>query len=225
MTIRWPEKVLRPKTFSLDLAARNLSAPASISGTSQVVSSGAGIWKAKLGEIAVASDNAVKCFRAIAGLLDGQAGAVLIPAYRTFNPMPEGAEELGLYDPVPFDDDAFFDDGTGFVSRVIDVQLTGAIIKGATSATIAINVAGQIEPSHRFSLGERLYQIRTITYSSPTAAAITFSPPAREAASAGDNLEFDDPVCKMRLATDAEMDIELQLNQYAFPSVNLVEAL
>lgn len=225
MTIRWPDAVLAPRAVAFDIAPRTLSAPASVSGATQVVSSGAGIWKATFADIVVTEQQQVLAFRAISALLEGRLGSILVPLCRMYQPKPDNAEALGLYDAVPHDDDAFFDDGTGYVGRVIDVQLTGTIVKGATSASIAINVAGTIEPGQHFSLGERLYRLKSVNYTSATAATITFTPPAREAASAGDNLEFDDPVCRMRLASDEEMDLALDLRRYGSPTVNFVEDL
>jgi len=223
MTIRWPLDALPPRNMSLDIASRSLSGPSSVSGYAQVSASSAGIWKMTYDQIPVLTENAVVCFRAISAILEGRLGSILVPIYRRYQPVPDGAEDAGLFDPVPHSDDAFFSDGSGYVGRVIDVQLTSAVVKGATSASIAINVAGLIQPGQHFSIGERLYRLKAVSYTSDTTASITFTPPARDAVSAGDNLEFDDPVCRMRLASDSEMDLPLEYDRWAFPTVQFLE--
>lgn len=223
MTIRWPVAVLVPRTVSFDVASRTLAGPSAASGFTQVSASSAGIWKATFADVRVATEQHALAWRAISALLEGRLGSILVPLCRGYQPKPDGAEAAGLWDPVPHSDDAFFDDDTGYVGRVIDVQLTSALVKGAVSADVTINVAGDIQPGQHFSLGERLYRIKSVTSTGATSATITFTPPAREAASAGDNLEFDDPVVRCRLASDTEMDLPLEMRRFASPTVNFIE--
>ncbi|MFU0504113.1 hypothetical protein [Pseudaminobacter sp. NGMCC 1.201702] len=220
MTIRWPRAVLRPQNPSFDIAPRSLAAPASVSGATQVVSSDAGIWKATFGSVIIRDRQHVLAWRAIANLLEGRLGSILVPVCRGYQPVPEGSKPL--YEPVPHSDDAFFDDGTGYVGRVIDVVTVGSMALRAVSGTVAVNYAGTIEPGQHFSVGERLYRVRSFN---PDTGAITFRPPLREAVPSGTNIEFDEPVVRMRLATDGEMDLPLDLGRFAFPSVNFIEDL
>lgn len=221
MTIRWPEQVLRPQNVAFDIASRSLSAPASMTGAVQVVSSDAGIWKATFGNVLVRGRNHVLAFRGIANLLEGRLGKILVPLCRGYQPLLPAWQPL--YEPVPHSDGAFFSDGSGYVSQVIDVTLAGSAAARAVSAIVNIAVADTLQPGQHFSIGERLYRLRTVNYISQTTAAITFRPPLREAASTGVRLEFDDPVCRMRLATDAEMDLELALRRFGAPTVSFVE--
>ncbi|MNL55779.1 hypothetical protein D3C87_1792130 [compost metagenome] len=50
-------------------------------------------------------------------------------------------------------------------------------------------------------------------------------PPLREPVLAGTELNFTRPVCRMRLATDDAMQIDLDLNRRGFPSLDFVEDL
>lgn len=220
-TIRWPVAILRPQNVAFDIAPRSLAAPASIAGATQVVSSDAGLWKATFDSIIVSRREHVLAFRAIANLLEGRLGKILVPLCRGYQPVPANSE--ALYAPVPHADSAPFGDRTGYVGRVIDVTLSSSAPLRAVSANVNIAYAGRLEPGQHFSLGERLYRLRTVAYISETAAAITFRPPLREAAPISAALEFDDPVCRMRLATDSEMDLQLQLRRFGRPVVNFVE--
>lgn len=220
MTIRWPRAVLRPQNASFDIAPRSLAAPSSVSGVGQVVSSDAGIWKATFSNVVIRDRQHVLAFRAIANLLEGRLGSILVPFCRGYQPVPGDAD--GLYEQVPHSDDSFFDDDTGYVGRVIDVVTVGPMALRAVSGTVSVNYAGQVEPGQHFSVGERLYRVRSFN---PDTGAITFRPPLREAVPSGTNLEFDSPVCRMRLATDSEMDLPLDLGRFSFPSVNFIEDL
>src|SRR5690606_29591421 len=132
-------------------------------------------------------------------------------------------EWKGLYEPVPHSDDSPFSDGSEYQGGVIDVTLASNIPLRGTTAMIAIHVAHEIQPGQHFSIDERLYRIRTIEHLGEGAATITFRPPAREAAMIGARLEFDFPVCRMRLASDSEMDLALDYGRWSFPSLNFIE--
>lgn len=219
MTIRWPVAVLPPRHVMFDIASRTLAGPASVSGRTQVAASDAGVWKATFGNVLVRGADAVLTFRAIANLLEGRLGSILVPLCRGYQPVL-AAE---LYEPVPHDDDALFDDDSGYVGSTVEAELASGAAARAVSATIDIAYGGILQPGQHFSIGERLYRLRTVVYSGESTAAITFRPPLRESASAGTRLEFDEPVVRMRLASDAEMDLELQLRRFGNPTVSFIE--
>lgn len=223
-TIRWPDDVLRPQNVSFDLDSRSLAGPASVSGATQVVASDAGIWKATFGSVIVKSRQAVLAHRAIAALLEGRLGSILVPLCRGYGPSSGAVlseDEKALFAQVPHDDDAFFDDDTGYVGSLTDVVLAADAAVRATTLHVTVNYAADdIQPGMHFSLGERLYRIRT--YDAPT-GAMTIRPPLREAVTAGDRLEFDSPVCRMRLLQDDGLDLELALRRFGSPTVQFIE--
>lgn len=222
MTIMWPIHRLRPQNFGLDLAPRSLAGASSVSGVTQVVSSDAGIWKAKLGNIIIKSRNEVLAFRGLATFLEGRLNPILIPVCRAYQPVPDGAVEAGLYGDIPHSDETFFDDDSGYVGTVIDVKAASNAAVRTSSMTIDVNYAGLVQSGQHFSCGERLYRVRTFDTETNL---LTFRPLLREAVSNGDKLEFDNPVGRFRLASDKEMDLELQLRKYGNPTVNLIEDL
>jgi hypothetical protein len=201
---------------AFNIAPRSTRAPSAIAKNTQVVSSDAGIWTCVLSDVDVRGRDKVLTFRAIGVMLEGMLNPILIPRCRGYQPFdPDDAE---LYEPVPHDDDATFDDGTSYVGLVIDVVAASGANAGATSLTITVNYAGTIQPGQDFSIGERMYRIKSID-----GTTLTFRPPLREAVSAGARLNFDDPVCRMRQATDDEMNLELQLRNTAKPTVRFIE--
>jgi hypothetical protein len=222
LTLLWPIHRLRAQNFALDLAPRSLAGAASVSGVTQVVSSDAGIWKARLGNIIIKSRAEVLAFRALGALLEGRLNPILIPVCRAYQPVPDGAVAEGLYDEVPHSDDTYFEDDTGHEGVVIDVEAAASAAVRASSMTVTVNYAGEIQSGQHFSIGERLYRVRTFDEGT---GALTFRPLLREAVTTGDRLNFDNPVGRFRLATDKEMDLELLGRRNAMPSVSFVEDL
>jgi hypothetical protein len=211
---------------AFDLAPRTLAAPASVSGITQVVATDAGIWKATYGDVLISKRDHVLMFRALGALLEGRLGSILVPLCYAYQPRVD--TDPGAVPPfweVPHSDEAFFDDGSGYVGTINSVTLVGALPARAIAGNITIAYGGTIEPGQHFSIGERLYRVRTVTYTDATHATITFRPPLREAASAGAVVDFDDPVCRMRLATDSAMDLELALHRFGQPTVTFLEDL
>lgn len=219
MTIRWPA-TLKCQNISVDLAPRTLAAPPSVSGVTQTVASDAGVWKITFGSVVVKDKQTVTAFRAIANLLEGRLNPIVINLCRGYQPVPDGAD--GLYEAVPHGDDAFFSDDAGYVGRVIDVVTVGSWAARAVSGFVQVNYAGTIEPGMHFSVGERLYRVRTFDADT---GAITFRPPLREAVPSGTNLEFDDPCVRVRLMDDAGMDLELAMRRFGTPTVSFIEDL
>jgi hypothetical protein len=186
-----------------------------------VVASDAGIWKATFGNLIVKSRQAVILHRALAVLLEGRLGSILIPLCRAYQPSPDEAESAGDYEQVPHDDGAFHSDDSGYViSPIIDVVAAANATVRATTIYVTVNYAGDIQPGQHFSIGERLYRI--CSYDATT-GTMTIRPPLREAIVAGDRLEFDDPVCRMRLLNDDGMDLDLALRRFGTPTVQFVE--
>lgn len=226
-TLVWPIEALPPRHIQFDISPRTLAAPSSISGKAQVVASDAGIWTATLAEFPVHRDvtDRITLWWAISNLLEGRLNAIVVPMLRRYQPNQDVAEEYDLYEKVPHSDDALFDDGSGYVGGANSVTLTGAVSVRAVSANVAINYGGPLLPGQHFTIGERLYRLRTVVYTTETTAAITFRPPLREAASEGTFLDFDEPRCRMRLASDDMMNLPLEYGYWSFPSLTFIEDL
>lgn len=229
-TIVWPRSALPPRHFSIDPAYRNLAGASNILGASQIAASDAGLWKATFAEFAVHQQGAdrIKLWHALSALVEGRLNPVLMPVPVTGRrPLPAGITDLDIEYPVvvPHEDDALFDDDTGYVTTFIHIEVSANAARRSTQLSLVKTVAGDLEPGMRFSIGERLYQIKAIVSQTASAATIRLNFPLREAASSGDLLEFDNPVCRMRLTDDAALDLALEYGRYSFPSISLVEDL
>lgn len=217
----WPINVLPPREFAINLAPRTLAGPSSISGVGQVATSDAGIWKATYGGVPVVSRQKILTWRSLGEWAEGRLNPFLIPITNFYQPY--APEWEAAYKTVPHSDQSPFSDHGEYRSRVINVALVSNIPLRGTTANLAIIAAHDIQPGQHFSIGDRLYRIRTLQMTGENTATITFRPPAREAVAAGTELEFDQPVCRMRLASDSEMDLPLDYGRWSFPSVNFIE--
>jgi hypothetical protein len=222
VTLVWPRKLLPPQTPRPHfLSHMNISGPVSQAGVSDVISGDAGFWRATYGSVIVTTRERVITWRAIAAKLQGRLNPILVPYCSAYQPI---VNDL-VTDPVPHDDDSYFDDGTGYIGSKTQVYLTADVAERAINCTVNVVVADTLQPGQVFSLGERLYQITDVVDVSDTIKQLTFLPPAREAVYADTELEFTNPVCRMRLATDDAMAVDLDMNRRGFPSVDFVEDL
>jgi len=199
----------------------NISGPVSQAGVSDVISGDAGFWRATYASVIVTSRDRVIVWRALAAKLQGRLNPILVPYCSAYQPIMKGVSVSS----VPHDDGTTFDDGTGYAGNKTHVFLTADVPVRAVSCTVNVVAADTIQPGQVFSLGERLYQITDIVDVSGSTKQISFLPPAREAVPADTELEFTNPVCRMRLASDDAMAIDLDLNKRGFPTVDFVEDL
>ncbi|MBY5863267.1 hypothetical protein [Rhizobium leguminosarum] len=222
MTLVWPRKLLPPQMPRPHyLSHMNISGPVSQTGVSDVISGDAGFWRATYGSVIVTTRDRVITWRAIAAKLQGRLNPILVPYCSSYQPIVQGLS----IEPVPHDDGSFFDDGTGYIGSKTQVLLTADLSFRAVFCTVDVVVADTIQPGQVFSLGERLYQVTDVIDLGGTIKQISFMPPAREAVAADSELEFTNPVCRMRLATDDAMAIDLDLNKRGLPSVDFIEDL
>lgn len=229
MTIWWPE-ILRPQKIKIDLAHRSLRGPTAQSGYTQVVSNSAGLWTATYDSIPVYTSAMVRCWRALDSLIEGQLGIISIPAW-DFPRSPNAIGELGLniyssiYSSTPHSDESFFDDNSGYQSSWTNVFVNATALIGATTVSLTKETTATLEPGNRFSINDRLYQIQTITNQDSVSATVTIRPPLREALVVGDRAEFDYPRVKVRLTDDKAMQLDLNYNGYATPTLSFYEAV
>ncbi|CAN7516387.1 hypothetical protein [Brucella pseudogrignonensis] len=220
--ILWPCSVLTPRNRLVDPAYRSVSGGTAINGFSQVVSSDAGIWKATFDQVVIRNAQQVKAWRAIRAHTEGRLRPVLICLCEgRRRPLPPG---VGPSNPaLPHSDEAFFADDSGYVTRLVGIRTSSSAALRATTLILSKQTSVDLEPGQRFSIGERLYEIRKIVSQSNSSATVNIWPPLREAVPSGSDVEFDRPVLRVRLETDAEMDLMLELNRFGSPTVNFVE--
>lgn len=216
MAIMWPRKILPPQTPSFHLRGMNITGPVSASGAADVISGDSSFWVATFTSVVVTTKERVLTFRGIASKLQGRLYPIIVPWCKLYQPLVEGYDGA----PIPHSDGSYFSDGTGYVNSGTDVRTISDLPEHAVSATVDIVYADDIQPGQVFSFGNRLYQLTDVD-----GATLKWQPPLRESVIAGTELNFTFPRCQMRLASDDEMMLDLDMGRRGFPTVNFVEDL
>lgn len=227
MAIFWPVNLLKPQSIMVDINPRNMKGPTAQSGFVQTISNSAGLWKATFYNVPVYNASMIRAWRAIFNQAEGQLNEIEIPVWDyPRSPMPSGVVESDFNNnSVPHSDDSPFDDDTEYESSLITASVGTVASAGAVSLTVTKSTIGTIEPGHRFSINGRLYEINSVSSQDDSTAVVKIRPPLREAVTTADNLVFDYPTLKVRLASDTEMQLPLNFNKQSFQTVNFIEAL
>lgn len=228
MPIIWPTKLLKPQEISVDIAPRSLRSPTASNGFGQVVSNSAGMWRAVFSRIPVYTNSMIRAWRGIANQAEGQLNPIVIPIW-DFPRSPLYNDTCNAYPGVPHSDGSPFSDGSLYASTLTEFRTEG--VSSGVTVTVNKEVPATLEPGHRFSVrllvaGEyryNTYEINRIVSQDDTTAQFIVRPPLRNSIPDDTRLEFDFPVLQVKLATDNEMFLPLDLNRRSFPSVNFYE--
>lgn len=155
----------------------------------------------------------------------GRASVILVPAKDGRGP----AHRAGLVPcsyVVPHSDGATFSDGSGYGQSFTGASLAEDVAMNATQIRIGLPAGLELLPGMRFSMpGGRLHEITDFVDRAGTVWTVKIGPWTVAAWPAGTQLEFDQPVCRMRLASDETGALSLSLNRFATPTIEFVEAL
>jgi len=226
--LRWPSN-LPPQDVAVDLVPRAIMGPPSMSGSQQAVQSDAGCWYIQYQGISVIQSFRIKLWRVMAALLNVVGTPILVPVFdckQTPWPLDASGHRVFRYDAVPHSDGAFFSDGSGYATRVVDIASDAFAAAGATSIDILVTNAGELTGGEFFSTDDgHLYVITTVEtlVSSSDTYRIGVAPPLRNAISAGAHLEFENPVCRCVLDNPNSMSLMLTQRIVGRPSLTFVE--
>lgn len=217
--------ILKPQAVSFNLRGQTIIGGVSLTGRTQVALLDSGYWIAQYSGIVVSTPAKVRAYRALAASLRGGAFQVRLPAVDCSQaPWPDGDADN---EQVPYDDDALHDDDTGFYQPVIAVVLDVAGVSGDSIVTVDVQNAGDIRPGMLFSLdsGNRMHVIRMVLSTVGSIQQWAISPRLRSAYSVGEELDFDDPRCLMRLSDEGAADLMLTTGKFGTPDMQFVEVL
>lgn len=227
-----PLSLMRMQAQGLELTSRVISPGLTGAGVLPMVSTdGGGLWRYDLTSIQLYEPNHKRAWRAIAGACDGGVNKLIVSLYDNEHqpwPIVDGVP-FTSYDPIPHDDDSYFDDGTGYYQNVIDAQTVGTAALRATSLTVAFAYGGPLVGGEHFSIDHptmrhRIYRVVRVTENDDGDSVVTIRPPLREAVAAATPLDFDHPKGIFQPASPDALDIVTDINQVARPSPTLIEA-
>lgn len=214
----WPYGVLNPASVSFSQRGMAIAGPQSLTNRNQVAEIDAGYWIATLKLAILDQGDQVKILRALRSRLRGGAALIRVPAMDQGQaPWPNDGPWETWYAGTEtlHSDDTPHSDDTGYHQDSIDVVLAAELAYRGNQVAATINRAGTIGGGELFSINDRLHLIENVLTESPTAPTWGIWPPIREPVPAGARLNFDWPTCRMRLMSEAEMDMELGLGWQA----------
>jgi hypothetical protein len=178
------------------------------------VTSGGGYWVAEFTNGQTFERDDTLAWRAITAGMDNGAAAVIVEFCDRLH-TPNGGEMGVAGSTQQFGDRRSFT-GPGVVATTI----APANLRG-TSLGIDIDSERELVGGESFTIvhptwGERAYQVVSVSGST-----IRFRPPLREAVTTGTALDFDNPRCRMRMASPASN--ALNIGRYGSCSISFVE--
>ncbi len=223
--LEFPRSLMRDRRWQMDLVAKSATGGRSFAGPMPTVRmDGGGVWMLNIGDVQVSTQDNVKAWRALGAMLDGGATDFIVPV----------REELMVPVPVIYDSNGNriyrLLDEDGFESEMISATLASSAALRATSLTIDIDTSDvELRGGEMFSLehpthSHKAYRIGLVTDNEDGTWDVNFRPPLREAADAGDKVQFDYPKCVMRLADPQVMDLTLERREFGQGRMSWVEA-
>lgn len=215
----WPCAVLRARDVGFHINERTLGTSPSVSGYTQVVSGGPPIWTATFSNIDLRTQAQRLCWRALSTLIRGRQNIIKVSMCRGDQPV-----RVGYTDSIiPYSDGSVHSDDSPFAQNAINATVSAVASKFATTININSTDIGDVQAGHVFSIDDRPYQIVGVTNNGSGNYSINIWPPLIKAISIGDTVDFDEPTCRMRLATDGEMSIDFASRKFASPTVRFVQ--
>lgn len=217
--------LFRRVLFDWNLDVRGRSAGDGVTGDGQVVYAMKAKWSAKM-DVLLAEREHILAWRAIFGRVRGRVNIIRINVNDPFRVLTEDildAGDVGVIegDGVPHDDDAMFDDGTGY-SYEPTAPVLSAGSMGATSLLIdGSPIYDQLAPGMYFSIDDWLYLCTGIE-GEGASTSITFEPPLRRPASTADSINLNASVL-MVMVQDVDGMPALDVDRVSKPTFDLVE--
>lgn len=223
--LTFPTRLLKPRSFRLDIVGSVISGGITQSGQQQVVNAtGGGLWSIQMEFNRFSTAQQLDAWRKIQyGSLGGVVEVnVSICDVRQ---SPLGSGETPTL--IPHSDGTPFGDGTMYYSPPLVAYLTSAAQLRATSAKIRV-VSGK-EPFGFFSLpyGVDRFELHFITSAKKSGSnwEITFVPPLRAAHFSSESVTFGHPLCTVRLAQQDSMSMATEYGRFGTGQVAFIEAL
>jgi hypothetical protein len=176
-----------------------------VAGAEQVVQSDAGYWVATA-LVRVRKPAEIVALRGLLAALDGRSFDVALPCCE------RARSPWGLTNPR-------------LVSRPAPVVRSIAAIRDTTVDVTMPNNSLALAAGQRFSVAQHMYEVRSATQVSGAHWTVVVRPPLRATLAVNDVMEFEQPICAMRLARDDTAEIQLTQNRFDQVSIEFEESL
>lgn len=215
MTPTWPVRILTPRNISASPSGTAAKfGGRTLNGAARAVQwSAGGLWRIVYEDIFIDTRQQVLAAQALDAQLDGGATPIIVPR------MPGRQRPDGTVLAVPYSDDSYHSDGSGFASTGAEAAVgSGALMSATTLEIIRPIAAAPLIGGEDFSLevegqanipdGPRLHRIARILNiadgEAERAYTVEIRTPLRADVAPGADVNFGDPRGLMRLANYEE---------------------
>lgn len=206
------------ETWRID--ARTRSGGETINGREQVVSNGLGRWVASV-SFAAHDPTSIRTIRALVAKLDGRSNAVRIGPCDCSN-APPGVPLVGG---IPYSDDAFHTDGSGFVQGGVPPKVIEEAAAGTYSVKIMVgSTLVPIPEGVYIGLAGRLYMVVGYTPLENETAELNLLPRLRATVPVDETVLWCGARCPMRFTSDDSGALPLTLARFGEATFDMVEA-
>ncbi|MFH5773599.1 hypothetical protein ACHFJ0_05055 [Paracoccus sp. NGMCC 1.201697] len=206
------------------MVGQSLETQESISGADTIVPTMRGRWTAAV-SFALKGEAATLQWQAFLAQMQGRIGTTLVPARSRWRPRDRDGHGMSFCDTGNLGDAQTWEH-FGFANTDLDrITVTASAPLRATEIELTLNDSTGLRPGQYFSLGERLHRVQAHWQPSETRHRILFEPPLRQAVEAGERVEIERPVCKMRMVSETEGTFDQSLDSFPIVTAQFVEAI
>jgi len=226
--------VFRPAVMDAWIDARSISGGVTVTGDEQVIGLGMGLWRVTAAGIPIKTRADALEYRRFVAALDGRANTTLVP-FLEKGRAPWGKDAHGRTISM-----SFFSRGwlaAGEVPNLISASLSGSYTGQQAAVTIQMSpstvtmfgTAYPLTPSapsagNVFSVNNRAHIISQVAAEvGANLYSVLIRPPLKEAMT-DPPIDFVNPVCEMRLATDEQARFALQGLRLGSMALEFIEA-
>lgn len=215
----WPQDILIPEKAKLIVQPFNTTGGIGFTNVQQVIGNTPGRWQLDLTGVRVKTNAQRLEWEKLEWGLQGQAFTVGVPIYRWMEglvPWPTIAGELVTSAP-------------GYNTPVILTYAQDQALEGTNEITIRVEQGAAIQAGYVFGINYKVYAIKAVTAQGSGGGFTTYTckiwPPIRERIEADDQLNFDNPILRCRLADDKQMSVTGGWDKWkrGSPNVSFVE--
>lgn len=217
----FPAHLFNPKEVNARVVQRVMSGGVALSGDEDVISTdGGGRWQIDYAGIEFRTAAQQRAWSAWQGYLAGGAVECLVPllSLPTAPRASQWDRPMKVTRVVANDD--LFPESVAYAVPQIVAHLSANATLRATTLQITVSKGAPIRGGEKLSIGERAYRIVR-----PTAPdTFQIEPPLRGAVTTGDEVNFDWPVVKCRMAPGEDFEGPITRGRFGTKSISFVES-
>ena len=186
------------------LAGQMRGRETAISGAESIIPSFAGHWRVTM-TFFLQNEDARLDWEGFLAQMEGGIGTTLVPVRLPYRPKGSGGGNAPVSTQPAF---ATFEHWSFVNETRAAITLREAAPLRSTDLDLTLSDSLGLRPGHGLTVGDRFYRVQR---SWDDGAKVRIQPPLREAAAAGAIIETDNPVCRMRFASEGEGETEYGL--------------